>query len=335
MSNEISINKAILHVLDTNAGIPVLSDMLLNMTVLVKEYVEKHVQKSIKDPEIKRTVFRSQSNFKDRILDYQNNPHELVRVSQEISQLFFDYMVDNINIPSADLVFVDFDVDNEKHLGIFKFNYKQGYIHYVNTDKGLSNDILVQSCVLPTEKQKLDEFVIINLTSYQVLLKEKQYLIDDRKEFYISTQLLFCEDSISEKAAFDIVEKNAKKIISNEYSGDIDKLNKVKRVLTDDYESDSEIDIENIAEIAFDGDESVQRKFIESIEQDGLYDKKVPISSNIERKIYKKQKFITDTGIEISIPADQLNQSDIIEFKNNADGTISVEIKNIGIINSK
>lgn len=46
MKSEININKAILHVLDTNANIPVLSDMLLNMTVLVKEYVEKHVERS-------------------------------------------------------------------------------------------------------------------------------------------------------------------------------------------------------------------------------------------------------------------------------------------------
>lgn len=88
MENTITINKSILHVLDTNAGIPVLSDVLLNMTTGVKEYIEKHVEKSIKDSDIKRTAFRDQSNFKNRISDYYSHPQELVRVSREISQLW-------------------------------------------------------------------------------------------------------------------------------------------------------------------------------------------------------------------------------------------------------
>ncbi|MCG2730726.1 MAG: hypothetical protein L6276_10710 [Acetobacterium sp.] len=35
------------------------------------------------------------------------------------------------------------------------------------------------------------------------------------------------------------------------------------------------------------------------------------------------------------MPMDQLKRNDIIEFKNNPDGTISVEIKNIGLLNQK
>ena len=267
MDYNISINKSILHVLDTNASIPVLSDVLLNMTPGVKEYVEKHVQKSMKDADIKRTAFRTQSSFKERISDYRSHSDELVRVSREISQLFFDYMIENIEIPSADLVFVDFNVDHETYLGIFKFNYKQGYIHYVNNDNGLSNDILVQPCVLPTESQKLDEFVIVNLGTDAVLIKEKKYAIDNQKDFYISTKLLLCEDAISEKEAFDIVEKTVKKIIASEYSGDFEKLNVLKQVMADDYEADSEIDIDNIANMTFSGDTVVQTKFKEAVKK--------------------------------------------------------------------
>lgn len=70
---------------------------------------------------------------------------------------------------------MDFNIEHETYLGIFKFNYKQGYIHYVNTDNGLTNDILVQpTCVLPTESQKLDEFILINLANDEVLIKEKR-----------------------------------------------------------------------------------------------------------------------------------------------------------------
>jgi hypothetical protein len=228
------------------------------MTVTVKEYVEKHVERSIKDPEIKRTVFRTGSPFKDRIIDYKNNPHELVRISSEISQLFFEYMQENIEIPSADLVFVDFNVEHETYLGIFKFNYKQGYIHYVNTDKGLTNDILVQPCVLPTESQKLDEFILVNLACDEVLIKEKKYPINNEKDYYISTQLVFCEPAMSEKEAYDIIDKTVKEVIVREYGGDYQKLNAAKTVLADDYETESEIDVDNLAKTVFDGDSTIQ-----------------------------------------------------------------------------
>lgn len=335
MKLEININKAILHVLDTNASIPVLSNMLLNMVPIVKEYIDKHVEKSLKDPEIKRTVFRNGSPFRERILDYQNHPQEMIRVSSEIAQLFFDYMLENIEIPSADLVFVDFNVDHENYLGIFKFNYKQGYIHFVNTDNGLTNDILVQPCVLPTESQKLDEFVLINLVTKEILLKEKKYIIENQKDYYISSQLILCESAISEKAAFDIIDKTVKEMIGREYGGDFEKLNRAKTVLAEDYETESEIDIENIARSVFNGDETIQERFKESLEDKGLFEKKIQVTQNIEKKIFGKQKFITDTGIEISIPMDQLKRNDIIEFRNNPDGTISVEIKNIGLLNQK
>lgn len=338
MTNDITINKSILHVLDTNASIPVLSDALLNMNQTVSEFIEKHVNKSVKDPGVKRTSFRVGSPFKRRIQNYQSNPHELVRISSEISQLFFDYMVENIEIPSADLLFVDFHLNHENFLGILKFNYKQGYIHYVNTDNQSINDIILQQCVLPSGGQKLDEFILINLTNStmeEILLKEKKYLINNEKEFYISSQLLLCEPALSEKEAFEIVEKTVNEIIRKEYNGDHEKTNMAKTVIVDDFITDSEIDIENIASVVFDGDETVQERFMERLEQRGLFEKKFQITSTIENKICGKQKFITDTGIEIYIPSDQLKRRDIIEFVNNPDGTISVEIKKIGLLNHK
>ena len=44
---------------------------------------------------------------------------------------------------------------------------------------------------------------------------------------------------------------------------------------------------------------------------------------------------MTDTGIELKIPMEEYNNKDRIEFITNADGTISVLIKNVGSIESK
>ena len=171
--------------------------------------------------------------------------------------------------------------------------------------------------------------MIINLNSDQIYLKEKKFEIDDKKEYYLSNRLVLCEDVLSEKQTFDIVEKTVKKIIASEYNGDIEKLNTVKRVIADDYESDSVIDMDSIAQATFGDDFTVQERFREEAAKKGLTQRKVEVSDNIESKIFKKQKFVTDSGIELSIPTDYLMREDIVEFRNNPDGTISVEIKNI------
>jgi hypothetical protein len=333
-NQELRINKAVMHILDTNAGIPVLSEMFLNIGDGIGDYLLKHLEKSLRDSEIKHTSFLEGSGFKESVEEYKKTA-SLIRISSEIAQSIFDIMLEHVDIPSADLIFVDFEKGFERFLAILKFNYKQGYIHYVNTDKGFYNDILVQPCVLPTERQRLDEFVIINLSTFRLMLKEKKYLINNQKDFYWSKQVLFCQEGISEKVAYDIVEKTTKKVIEAEYSGSYEKMNQMKEALVENYESHSELDVEQLADAVFLQDDLVKDKFRQGLLQNGFYEDKVKVSSNLEKKLYKKQKFVTDTGIEISIPLDQLKREEVIEFKNNPDGTVSVMIKNIALLNMK
>ena len=48
-----------------------------------------------------------------------------------------------------------------------------------------------------------------------------------------------------------------------------------------------------------------------------------------------RRKMYTDTGIEITIPMEEYRNPDHVEFITNMDGTISVLIKNIGMLSSK
>ncbi|MDO4288125.1 MAG: nucleoid-associated protein [Eubacterium sp.] len=336
MDTDIHIKRAILHILDTNAGIPVLSETLLGLPLGIQEYLFKHLTKAMKDPEIKRTQFTDTSGFFCQCFEkYKKDPETLVEVSQDLARLFFDYMTEHVEVPPADLLVVEFTGDRDPYLGILKMNYKHSYIHYVDHDGGMLNDILRQPCCLPTEGQRLEEFVIINVNTRGIFLKEKKYEIDGHREYYLSTQIVQCREALSEKQTFDIVEKAAKRIIEREYNSDVGKLSTVKQVMAEDYETDSAIDIGNIARAAFGNDTSVGEKFKEEVAKRGIVTEKVPVTENIENKIFKKQKFITDSGIEIAIPTDYLTREDIVEFKNNPDGTVSVEIKNIEAFQAK
>ena len=49
----------------------------------------------------------------------------------------------------------------------------------------------------------------------------------------------------------------------------------------------------------------------------------------------RNHKIKTDTGIELLFPVDYFENKDFIEFINKPDGTISIELKNIGKIMNK
>ena len=53
------------------------------------------------------------------------------------------------------------------------------------------------------------------------------------------------------------------------------------------------------------------------------------------QKAGRSHKIKTDTGIEITFPSEYIENTDFIQFINNPDGTLSIELKNIGKIVNK
>ena len=79
----------------------------------------------------------------------------------------------------------------------------------------------------------------------------------------------------------------------------------------------------------------MRRDFEEKIEKYHIAEDVIkPVNKQTIKK-FERQFIKTDTGIEISIPMEQYNNEDVVEFITNADGSISVLIKNIGHLTSK
>lgn len=334
MESDMTIRKAILHILDNTGGVSVVSDKELILSTEIDEYISKHLDKCFLDIDVKNTVFVQEDNYFLETVKSYINDRDFIKLSKKIAEDFISAMDVGSEIPSADLVVTDFLMDNVPFLGILKFNYKKSYIHFVETEDGVRNTIVRQPCALPLETQKLEEFAIINLNDLSVKLKERSYEIKGDKTLYISRQILKSKSAISEKGVVDIVEKTVKKIVRDSYDNDLSKYNSFKNTIIEDYINNQEINLENIAKSTFE-DESGRQAFKEEIEKTGLRGKNIKISHNAEKRVLRKQKFVTDTGIEINIPASYLNDKSIVEFINNTDGTISITIKNIVNVDNK
>lgn len=334
MSLDINIEKATLNIMDTSLGIPVIAEKEMSLEKDINEFISKHIEKCLKDVEIKKTRFKTTDNiFYDTILKYKEEKN-FIKTSEKISKRYYDIMVNFPNISLGDLMIIDVKIHGVKHLAILKLNYKDSYIHYTEDNEGVVNSIIRQPCSLPLESQKIDEFAIINLESYIILLKEKKFDLNGEKSAYISKHLLKCDLVKSDKEKVKIITKASNKLIKEYYDNDIELKNKVKTVINQNIEENRNLDLEHVAEQVF-GSKDMVDACKEEIKKKGIDDKEIKVNENYASKMKTKQRLVTESGIEIKVPYTFLSNKEKIEFINNPDGTISILIKNIDSIEDK
>ncbi len=331
---EIKINKAILHILDNNSPHPILSQSELELNEGIENFIAKHVEKIITDDGIKEARFNQDAPFIHFVESLKDNGN-YQKVSIEIAQRLHQIMVANINIPNADLLIALVTIDNQEFLSLIKFNYKEGFTHYVNyNEQGIDNQIITHKVLFASESQKNDEGAIIHLDDKSIKIAEKSYEINGEKTYYFSKMFLGCSTDFSQKESLKIVHNVTAEIGRKYFDDSFETTSKMKSALHQLIESDNEIDVEAVAEMVFEKRPEIKDEYISEIKQAGLPEKIKITSQKAENKL-SKQKIKTDNGIELSIPMELYKNKDTIEFITNHDGTTSLIIKNINKFISK
>lgn len=329
--DSIRVTNAIVHILDSSMDIPVLSNTLLDLGGEIGDFIKTHIFKILTGDNYKVTQLREEDNYCCNQLRTYIEDEDFITVTKNLSTQLFDLMKQNVDIPPADIILAAFNCEGESYLAILKMNYKSSYIHFVETiETGTKNTIIKQKTILPSEAQSLDEVVIINLDDFSVKLIEKKYLINGQKENYLSELYLGCHPEISSKTKLDIVTKTADYINKRHFNDDIEKKMKFKKALFDNCEEDGTVNVDEVINEVFENNVEVKNEFKEKIMSRGLDKEEFQIQHKSSFKKLERQIIKTDTGIEINIPLDQYGDRDRLEFITNADGTISILIKNIG-----
>ena len=331
---EIFIEKAILHILDSNIGTPVLSARILPLDESV-DFFTKHIERLLGDSEVKECVFEDESNpVRDLIsgMDADN----FIFNTQQLSAALYHIMTSNIDIPSADVLFTIFRHGNEKFLGIIKFNYKEAYTHsLLNIEGTTSTSVIKYKALFANETQKVDECIIVNLNNHKIKIKEKKYDINGQKEYYLSNFFMKTQPARSYKEQYRMVEKSAEQIVKKFYEGDSLKQAEVKMAIKNNVDKNMEIDIDDLSKEAFYDSPDMQSQYKQDLSQKGLIGKKIKINQQIYNELEKNHRIITDIGIKMEIPSDLMKDKTKVEFFVNQDGTMSIMIKNINEVKSR
>lgn len=336
VKEEIRLRSVILHIVDSTAGEPVLSDDLLEMGAELQDFIKEHIAKIFSGDDSKKCEFHKSESEVYAILN-EYDDEKFIEISKDIANILYGIMNANIDIPAADLFVVRFASDSLEYLAILKMNYKTMYTHRsIPENNFIRNEIYRYKELLPTESQRLSEACVIRLNDLALWLIEKKAEINGKKEEYFSELFLKCKTKLSDKKKLMMVQK-AIESVNNEAFEETERYEpqmKAKAIIHEELEKNGGFVVEEIGDLVFKEREDLRTAYQDKMEKYNLVKEEVLPTSERTTKRFEKQCLLTDTGIEIKIPMDQY-KNDNVEFITNPDGTMSLHIKNIGNIDAR
>ncbi len=347
------INHAILHVLDFLACENTFSREEIDPTdKTAKNYVARHARKALGNLDNKRGTFAPDSRFAEELRAYFAGQVGFVELSVEIAEYFAGELAHMEKSVSTDVLVVDFEDDADaavddpeaafdapvaRHFAIMLLESKQAYVHEVDYgEAGERIGIARHHAVLPNPSQKLASYAVIDLRTLAVAFSDKKRTIAGEERWLIPDGLLQCSMEASSKETFAAVTEIVE-AVAEEYGHNATvALSRAKAYAVENAveAASDDLDLEEMAEVAFESNPVMKERFEEAARAVELPER-VSLEREAVRRVARSQKIRTDTGIEVTFPAEYSRNPEYIVFTSEADGTISIQLRNIGSIENR
>jgi len=333
-AEDIVIKNIIVHILDTSMSIPVMSMDEMPTSININDFFASHISKTVNDDTLKSCVFTEDYNmFLSYLKEFKEGKTNFVTFTKQVAGQLFAIMSANIAIPSADLAVVCYRLQQTDYLALLKLNYQNTYIHFTDFESEINiNTIIQHRTTLPNIGQRVSEGAVINLESLTVDVLDKAYEIDGEKKNYLSDLFFKCHTQLSSKEQYNAVKTATNKVTKKFFDGDIEKKAEITEKLFQNLDEKGEINLDSFATEAFPAQEEVKEVFFDTLEKKGVVEPKIAISEKTIQRSFDKQRIKTDDGIEIKIPMEFYNNPAKMEFVTEANGKISIILKDINKI---
>ena len=343
---EVNINEAIIHVLDNNADEPILNEYALDLDEEKYSFLLKHIQRCLRDEELKYGIFNQEKNIvKDLADEYLNGENNLLVVSKGLAREMFTLMRSKGSIPSCGLVVVSFTTEYGPILGIFKMDYIKNFVHTIQfVDDKLGIDIVPQFTGLPGSSQRVQKCAFIkpvreeNTFDLMVIDKKsknresEEYKEDEEyKEFganYFVNNYLGCTIVDNERDVTKSFVKAAEKWTQNNFPENADKAEAVRSTIKRKLKEEDSIDVRELSEQMFSQNQDTKEKFVEYIAEQGISEKIKLDKEWIDKKL-KRVRLKIDKDIDLYVDEETYHDNSRFEIQRNGDGTINMVIKHV------
>lgn len=332
----ITLNKAIVHIVAPGVETSMYSDKELDLTdASISSFILTRLEKMYTDPAMRSGEFSSNSGFRYHVSEYFAAKESFVEFSVNAAKRIQEGISQSESALASDIIVCDCIIHEKRNVVILKCDNKTGFTHRVSREDGaVKNEIINYYSILPPATQRLSDCAFIDGEDFSIKFKGKSVTLDGQKMNLMSEVLLECNYGISTKESFSIIEKTAK-AVTEEYGGDTVNTDAViKRYIRNMPVDEDEVDTKAIADVVFETSPAAKDDFLEKT-REAEVPEIIEKSEYIEKRAEKNIKIVTDTGIEISFPAEFYRDEENVSILNNDDGTISIQINNISQILNK
>lgn len=326
--------KTILHILDTEHNTCVISDECMEDSEELDAVLQSKADKVFASAQKKKGSFKDDSIFREWVERYKDNQLSFEEMSEKIARAIFDAKMKYGLYASSDLLIAIVLNEGRRYLLGIDNSYHEGITHDIHQGDKTCNQICFSNSLLSASLVKNDRVFLVELSDLSVNCIETKVEVEAEKINFFADIILHSSTQPSYKEAVKSIAKSVE-LVADKYEIDgMEIIPKMKSIIKENVEAQTPIRIEDVAEQLFADKPLAKGDFKEELRTQGVK-KDVEVEYVRSAKSEVVQKIKTDKGIELIIPVDYMNSRDFVEFKNQPDGTISIQLKNIVHITSK
>ena len=335
--NDININEAVIHILDKNNSNPVLNEYSLELNEDVYKFLYKHIEKCLKDDELKYAKFNTERNIvKNIVQEYLNGEdNDLISLSKELARQLFIMIQTNENIPSADLIVAALTTDQGPMIAILKMDYINNFTHEVQfIDEKIGVGIVRQKAGLPGSGQKVQNAAFIKpirdneMYNTMVLDKQKTLKEDEYGANYFVETFLGASIITNERDMTRIFVKATENWTRKNVTDNADKAEEIRTAIKNKLDENESINIEEFADEIFKETPQVKEDYTNYIKAQGLKNEVAVDKTWVDKKL-KRTRLNIDKGIDVYINREVYEDKNKFEIVRNGDGSINMILKNV------
>jgi hypothetical protein len=331
-----TIKKAIVHILNNKERILTLNDFELSIDGMTDVLLRKHIQNSLKDDGTRVAKFENARNLISEYCEKIFQDSSLfIQHSKNIAKYLYDSMT-HPSISPANFIVCLYSAEGLDYIALLKLDFNEIFQTKIEEVNGkIKINIVANGTGLPNSKQKLQKCVFVkpydSNSDYDLILldrqasKKKDELVAD----FFANNFLHCKLAHTTTDNTRNFLKFTQRFINDSFSEDLDKAESARSILVNTLRTSDTINIATFSDQVFGSNEELKEKF-KNFVSEKIGDFSFEVDPEWVRAKLKKKRIRTNTGINIDLDMETSGNTDlfqIIHYENKKE--VDILIKNV------
>ena len=325
-ASEIDLMRIYLCTLDKSLPYPNYNEVKLNSEDALYGYLQKLVYGALGNVTAAEASFTAEDELDKLVTD---DPADLEPFVNITAEKMYDIIKDTTELTSGAGAFLFCVAEDQPYVCFFRMKYREFFTLKLAEDGMVSWPLNTK--VLPSGGTKDLEFFVINVYERTVRLSDSTATVNDIRMNYLAEAVLGLKTKPSEKEKVEAIRDTTVETIRECYTEPEvpQKIMEYKTEVAKQAEATGRVSAVEIESRVFSDNEQAKEVFREKLKEEDISVNPVPVSKKTERALCRKQRIITDNGIELLVPVDYLKNEQYVEYLQDEEGNISIILKSI------